>query len=157
MTTLLTLLLLLVFGIVVGWLVVVLLPFVGLPGVMVAGEPGKRSKLRLTVGVVVAAMCQSYFYLGYVAFLNGWTSARVDSESVSRYFIWAFAFLSSVLPIWVGASILKVHYRRKATGLADVTVEAANLTGLFAFVGFIVFTFASKATTPWNWLPYVGD
>ncbi len=157
MTTLLTLLLLLVFGIVVGWLVVVLLPFAGLPGVMVAGEPGKRSKLQLTVGVVVASIFQSYFYLGYVAFLIGWTSARVDSESLSRYFIWAFAFLSSILPIWVGTAIMKGHHKRKAMGLADVTVEAANLTGLFALVGFIVFTFASKATIPWNWLPYVGD
>lgn len=148
---------LLIFGVVFGWIVVALLPLVGLPGVLIAGQPGKRSKFRLTTGVGAAALCQTYFYLAYVAFIIGWTHAQIDRESISRYFVWVFAFLSSVLPIWIGAATMKVHHKNKSTGYADVTVEASYLTGVIAFIGFFVFSFVPKATSLWAWIPYVGE
>lgn len=157
MTTIYTLLLLLLFGIVIGWIVMILFPISGLLGILIGGEPGKRSKFRLTMGIIAASICQTYFYLGYVAFIIGWSSQRIDSATFSKYLIWVFVFLSSLLPIWFGAASFKAKHQSKATDYADVTVEASYLTGFLAFIGFFVFVFVSRATFLWTWIPYVGE
>lgn len=156
MTTVYTILLLVLIGIVLGFIVMVVLPLSGFLGEWVAGVPGNRSKLRLTIGVTVASIFQTYFYLSFVAFVISWTSYRLQPEQFSNYIVWTFAFASALLPLWFGSAMMRVQHKEKNTGLLSATAEATKLTCFLATIGFFVFVYTSGImSTLWSWVPYV--
>ncbi|WP_367772203.1 hypothetical protein AB3G33_01865 [Flavobacterium sp. WC2421] len=155
MNTILTIILLILFWVILTPLVIFLVPLSGVVGEMIGGEPVKRTKQRFYLGVFVATMGQCYFYLSYVAFVVSWTESRINSEGYVKYLIWFIAFLSCVIPIWVGATRFNIHHKSKNSGLANILVEASMLTGLFAFVAFFIFN-NDLMIGYWGWVPYVG-
>jgi len=94
-----TIFLLIVFGVLANFLFVFIGNIAGLPGALMAGSPGKRSKGRFVFGSFVCAIGQSFIYLAYTAFIVSWTAARVQRGA--GIFCWVVAFLSVIIPLWI--------------------------------------------------------
>jgi len=64
MKTILSIALLVALAVVANFLATTLLNVAALPGALLSGTPGKRSKIRFKLGSAIAALGQSYVYLG---------------------------------------------------------------------------------------------
>lgn len=154
MKTVFCIVLLIVFGIIANFLSVFILNIVGLPGALLAGFPGKRSKARFIFGSIVSALGQSYIYLAFTAFIVNWTMLAANREDVVGFLLYPFAFLAVLVPIWFALIRARVEAREQES--ANAQVEALHITLLVAFLGFFVFVFApSVIRFAWGWLPYV--
>ncbi len=155
MKTILCLGLLVAFGAILGGLVgVLVLNLAGVPGALLAGFPGKRSRRRFIFGSVVSAIGQSYVYLGFVAFVCNWTAGAANRPDVVGFPLWPVAFLAVMGPIWF--NLIRARVEAQEQGTANVQVEALHITVVVAFVGFLVFSFAPQLMAcHWGWVPYV--
>ena len=154
MKTIFCIVLLIVFGIIANFLSVIILNIAGLPGALLAGFPGKRSKARFIFGSIVSALGQSYVYLAFTAFVVNWTVLASNREDVVDFILYPFAFLVVMIPIWFALIRGRVEAREQKD--ANAQVEALHITLLVAFLGFFIFAFVpSVIKFAWGWLPYV--
>src|ERR1700730_1937772 len=159
MKTIISIVLLIVLGAVAQFLCGILLNIAGLPGALLAGTPGKRSKQQFKFGSIVAALGQSYVYLAYVAFIVNWTMKAARRDDVPLGFVlWPVALLAVVVPIWINWIRGRVEAKEvmQETGLANPQVEGLQYTVLATFVAFFLFAFVpSIMSAGWGWVPYV--
>jgi hypothetical protein len=154
MKTVFSIVLLIVFGAIASFLSVFLLNIVGLPGALLAGTPGKRSKGRFIFGSIVSALGQSYVYLAFIAFIVNWTMLAARREDVVGFLLWPFAFLVVLIPIWL--TLIRARGEAGEQESANPQVEALYLTVIAALLGFFAFAFAPIVIrVAWGWVPYV--
>jgi len=154
MKTIFSIVLLIVFGVIANFLSVFLLNVAGLPGALLAGTLGKRSKRRFIFGSIVSAIGQSYVYLTYTAFIVNWTKLAAGRDDVVGFLLWIFAFLAVIVPIWI--ALIRARVESQETEVASPQVEALHLTVIAALLGFFVFAFVpSVINAAWGWVPYV--
>ena len=160
MKTIFSIVLLIVFGAIAQFLCSILLNIAGLPGALLAGMPGKRSKAQFKLGSIVAALGQSYVYLAYVAFIVNWTMKASRRDDVPLGLVlWPVAFLAVVIPIWVNWIRGRVEAKEvmQQTGFANAQVEGLQYTVLVTFVAFFVFAFVpSIMSVAGGWVPYIN-
>ena len=156
MKTLFTVILLLVFAGVAGFVATFALNFAGLPGALLAGRPGERSVIRFRAGAVIAAIGQSYVYLAFVAFIVSWTLAAAARDDVIGFIVWPFAFVAVVWPVY--SNLIRARVEARESEHANPQVEAIHLTFFAALVGFFLFVFVPVAMEAlWGWVPFVAD
>ena len=155
MKTLFTIGVLVVLGIVANFVTVFVLNIAGLPGALLAGKPGKRSKARFIFGSVVSAIGQSFIYLAYTAFIVNWTMLAVSVQGVS-FIAWPIAFLAVILPLWM--NLIHARVEDKESEHASPQVEALYITFILVLIGFFVFAFAPRVMKIiYSWIPYIGS
>ena len=153
MKTASSIMLLIVFGAVAYFLSLYFLNIAGVPGALLAGSPGKRSKGRFICGYIVAALGQSYVYLVFTAFVVNWTRLAARRDDVVGFLLWPFAFLAVLIPIY--SSLIGARLEARKHEFANPQVEALHFTFLAALLGFFVFAFAPSVIRPaWGWLPF---
>ena len=153
-------LLLVVFGVVANFLAGFLLNIAGLPGALLAGTPGHRTKQRFKFGAAIAAVGHSYLYLAYVAFIVNWTmrAARRDDVPLS-FVLWPIAFFAVMIPIYVNWIRARVEAKEvlRETGFANPQVDGLQYSLVTTFIAFFVFAFAPNVMRlAWAWVPYVN-
>ena len=154
MKTLFTIGVLVVLGIVANFVTVFVLNIAGLPGALIVGKPGKRSKGQFIFGSVISAIGQSFIYLAHTAFIVNWTMLAVSLQGVS-FIAWPIAFLAVILPLWMNLIHARVEDRENEH--ASPQVEALHITLILVLIGFFVFAFAPKVMEIiYNWVPYIG-
>lgn len=156
MNTFITLLILLIPGIFIGWITIILLPIVGMIGEGIAGAPEKRSGIRFSLGVWIGALFQSYFYFSFMIMVISWTETRINPENWTKYIIWSVCFLVCLIPIFQGSVTSKSHHEAKQTGYYSAISESMRLCSHLSFIAFFVFLFNPKIMKLlWFWVPYV--
>ena len=154
MKTVFSLVALIIWGIIANFICVFVLNLAGLPGALLAGAPGKRSKKHFIFGSIISALCQSYVYLAYVAFVVNWTLLAVKRDGVIRFLLWSVAFLVIFCPIWL--NLIHARIEDKEAKHTNPQVEALHITVFLTLIGFFVFIFApSVMHFAWGWLPYM--
>jgi len=155
MKTIFSLVTLIIWGLIANFISVFVLNLAGLPGTLLAGAPGKRSKRRFIFGSIVSALCQSYAYLAYVAFVVNWTLLAAKREDVVGFLLWPVAFLAIFGPMW--SNLMHARIEDQEAKHANPQVEALYITTIVTLVGFFVFIFApSVMHFAWGWLPYMN-
>lgn len=155
MKTLFSVVILIVLGVIANFLAVFILNFAGLPGALLAGKPGKRSKGRFIFGSIFSAIGQSYVYLAYTAFIVNGTMLAISKQGVS-FIIWPIAFLAVVLPIWF--NLIRARVEAKEMEHANPQTEALHITVLLTLIGFFIFAFVPRVMEIiYNWVPYIGS
>lgn len=154
MKTLFSIVMLIVYGGIATFLSLFLLNIAGLPGALLAGRPGKRSKGRFIFGSIISALGQSYVYLAYIAFIVNWTMLAARRNDVVGFLLWPFAFLVVLIPIWV--TLIRARVEDQEQKSANPQVEALHLTVIVALIGFFVFAFVPMVMrVAWGWIPYI--
>lgn len=154
MKTIFTLGLLALFAIVANFLAVFVLNIAGLPGALLAGKPGARSKSQFMFGSVVSAIGQSFVYLAFTAFIVNWTMLAIGHQKVS-ILAWPFAFLAVLLPLWF--NLIRARLESRELGHANAQVEGLHITLLLTLLGFFAFAFfPSIMQSIYGWVPYVS-
>jgi len=155
MKTLFTIGVLIVLGIVANFVTVFSLNIAGLPGALLAGKPGKRSKAQFIFGSIISAIGQSFVYLAYTAFIVNWTMLAISLQGVS-FIAWPIAFLAVILPLWM--NLIHARVEDKESEHASPQVEALHITLILVLIGFFVFAFAPNIMKIiYNWIPYIGS
>jgi hypothetical protein len=153
-------LLLVVFGLVANFLAGFLLNIAGLPGALLAGTPGKRTKRRFKFGAAIAAVGHSYLYLAYTAFIVNWTMRAARRDDVPFAFVlWPIAIFAVMMPLYVNWIRARVEAKEvlRETGCANPQVDGLQYTLVTAFIAFFIFAFApSVMRLGWAWVPYVN-
>lgn len=146
---------LIVFGAATSFLATIALNIAGLPGAMLAGTPGQRTKQRFQFGAVIATLGQSYIYLAYTAFIVNWTAhASRRDDLVLGFLLWPVALLAVFIPIW--RNLIRGRVEAREYEFANPQVEALHHTLIIALLGFFVFAFfPNTICTAWGWVPYV--
>ena len=155
MKTLFSIIVLVILGIIIHFVAVFVLNLAGLPGALLAGKPGKRSKRQFIFGSIISAIGQSYVYLIYTAFVVNWTIIAISNQGVS-FILWPIAFLVVVLPLWFNL----IHARKEAKEMehASAQTEALHITFFLTLIGFFVFAFVPRIMEIiYNWIPYIGS
>lgn len=153
MKTLFSITVLVILGIIVNFIAVFVLNFAGLPGALLAGKPGKRSKGQFIFGSIISAIGQSFVYLAYTAFIVNWTILATSKQGVS-FIIWPIAFLVVVLPLWLNLTHARVE--AKEIEHASAQTEALHITFLLTLIGFFIFAFIPRVMEIiYNWVPYI--
>lgn len=153
MKTLFSITVLVILGIIVNFVTVFVLNFAGLPGALLAGKPGKRSKEQFIFGSIISAIGQSFVYLAYTAFIVNWTILATSKQGVS-FIIWSIAFLVVVLPLWLNLTHARVE--AKEMQHASAQTEALHITFLLTLIGFFIFAFIPRIMEIiYNWVPYI--
>jgi hypothetical protein len=135
MKTLFSIVVLIILGVIVNFVAVFVLNFAGLPGALLAGKPGKRSKRQFIFGSIISVIGQSFVYLAYTAFVVNWTMLVISKQDVS-FIIWPIAFLVVVLPLWF--NLIHARVEAKEMGHANAQTEALHITFLLTLIGFFV-------------------
>lgn len=156
MKTLFTIILLLVFAGVAGFVATFALNLAGIPGALLAGRPGERSVSRFRTGSIFSALGQSYVYLAFVAFIVSWTMAAAARDDVVGFIVWPFAFGAVVWPVY--SNLIRARVEARESEHANPQVEAIHLTFFAAVIGFFLFVFVPAAIKAlWGWVPFVAD
>lgn len=146
---------LVIWGFVANFFAVFILNIAGIPGALIAGQPGTRAKVQFIFGSIVSAIGQSYVYLAYTAFIVNWTAGAIAKQGVS-FIIWPVAFLAVMLPICGNLSDARTEAKTDGY-VTNAQIEALFLTVLLTLVGFFIFAFIPNVVeTIYNWVPYVG-
>lgn len=154
MKTIFSLVMLIVFGGIANFISVFVINLAGLPGALLGGVPGKRSKWHFVFGSIVSALGQSYVYLTYVAFVVNWTLLTSKREDVIGFLLWPVAFFAILGPMW--GNLIHARLEDKESKHANSQVEALHVTTIVTLIAFFVFTFApSVMRFAWGWLPYM--
>lgn len=152
-----TFILLIVFGLVLGYLTSVLLPFSGIVGTWISGNPGRRSSTRYHAGVLVSTLFQTYFYLCYITFMISWASYRITDYGILKYLVWLLVFVFTMGPIWLGSTHLRIKDKERNTGYAnDITDSITNTCAIVTIVFFIFVFFPNTMNSLWYWVPYAS-
>jgi len=153
MKTLFSITVLVILGIIVNFVAVFVLNFAGLPGALLAGKPGKRSKGQFIFGSIISAIGQSFVYLAYTAFIVNWTILATSKQGVS-FIIWPIAFLVVVLPL--GLNLVHARVEAKEMEHASAQTEALHITFLLTLIVFFIFAFIPRIMgIIYNWMPYI--
>ncbi len=156
MKTLFAIVVLAIFGIAAAFLSIYFLNLAGLPGALLAGKPGARSKARFVTGSLVAAAGQTYAYLAYAAFVVNWTLLAARRDDVVGWPLWPVAFLVVLVPLWMALGAARLEARESEH--ANPQVEALHLTLVLVLTGFFTFAFAPVVLRlGWGWVPYVQE
>jgi hypothetical protein len=154
MKTILSIAMLIVFGLIAYFLTSFLLNIAGLPGAFLAGKRGKSSKGRFIFGSIICALGQSYVYLAFIAFIVNSTIGAGRRNDVVGFLLWPFAFLAVFIPIvpTLGQATAEVRER----GHVNAQTEALPFTFIVAFISFFVFAFVPIVMkTAWGWVPII--
>ena len=155
MKTLFTIGLLVVFGMIANFLMVIVLNIAGIPGALLAGKPEKRSKSQFIAGSIVSAIGQSYVYLAYTAFIVSWTAKAAIRDDVTGFIVWPLAFLAVILPFWT--NLIRARLEAREMEHANAQTEALHLTFLVTLIGFFIFAFMPMVMEAlWGWVPYTS-
>ncbi|KKL46226.1 hypothetical protein LCGC14_2347680 [marine sediment metagenome] len=155
MKTIWSIFLLLVYGGVAGFLMVFVLNLAGLPGALLGGMPGKRSKQRFIFGSIVSALGQSYVNLAFVSFIVSWTHLAARRDDVVGFLVWPVAFLAVQVPTLTNLARARIEAREQEH--ASVQVEALHLTYLATLLAFPLFAFLPILMNGWAWVPMVSS
>lgn len=154
MKTLFSIVMLIIFGIVAKFLSVLILNIAGLPGALLAGKSGERSKGWFTFGSIVSFLGQSYVYLAFIAFVVNWTMITARRNDVVGFILWPFSFLAVLVPIWLTA--MRARTEAQEHKIANPQVEALLLTLVVSPIAFFIFAFLPVVVrTAWGWIPYL--
>jgi len=154
MTTLFSITILIIIGIVVNFIAVFILNIAGIPGALIAGKPGKRSKRQFISGSIISAIGQSYVYLAYTAFIVNWTMLVILKQGVS-FVIWPIAFLAVIVPLWI--NLIRARVEAEEMEYANAQTEALHITVFLTSIGFFIFVFIPKVMEIiYNWVPYIS-
>ena len=155
MKALFSIAILIIFGVGASFIAVFILNIAGVPGALIAGMPGKRSKGQFILGSVISAIGQSYAYHAYTAFVVNWTMLAISKQGVS-WLIWPVAFLAVVIPLWMNLIHATVEAREMKH--ANAQTEALHITVLLTLIGFLIFALIpGVAEILYGWVPYVGS
>lgn len=153
MKTLFLVVVLVVLGIVSGFVTVFILNITGLPGALMAGKPARRSRRQFMFGSIISAIGQSYVYLAYTAFTVNWTMLAVSKQGVS-FIVWPIAFLVVILPLFF--NLIHARVEAKEMEHASAQTEALHITFLSALIGFFIFAFVPRVMEIiYDWVPYI--
>jgi hypothetical protein len=153
--TLFSIAVLVIWGIITNFVAVFILNAVGIPGALIVGMPGKRSKSRFIFGSIISALGQSFVYLAYTAFVVNWTMLAISKQGVS-FVIWPIAFLAVILPLW--NNLIHARLEAKEMEHANAQTEALHITFLLTLFGFFIFAFIPRIMEIiYNWVPYIGS
>lgn len=155
MKTVFSMFLLVVYGGVAGFLMVFVLNIAGLPGALLAGMPGNRSKQRFIFGSIVSAIGQSYVNLAFVSFVVSWTRLAAQRDDVVGFLIWPVAFLAVAIPTLTNLTRARVEAREQEH--ASAQVEALHLTFLATLLAFPLFAFIPILMKAWAYVPMVSS
>jgi hypothetical protein len=140
-------------GIISGFIAVFVLNIGGLPGALMAGKPGRRSRRQFIFGSIISAIGQSYVYLAYTAFVVNWTMLAISKRGISS-FVWPIAFLAIVLPLFL--NLIRARVEAKEMEHASAQTEALHITFLSTLVGFFIFAFIPEVMEIlYDWIPYI--
>jgi hypothetical protein len=154
MKTLVSVALLVGFGIAAQFLSIFVVNLAGAPGALLGGSPSARSKSRFFVGSLVSALGQSYVYLAFVAFVVNWTRLASHRGDVVGFVLWPVSFLVCFVPIYM--CLIRGRVEASEQGHANAQVEALHITVGLTLVGFFVFAFVpSTIRFGWPWIPYL--
>lgn len=157
MATIYVILLLIVFATIATLIDLYILNIAGIPGALIAGKPGIRSKSQFIIGSVISSLGQSYINLAYTAFIVSWTMFKVDNGNVIKFVVWIFAFLAVIFPVWKTYIAANAEEKENETKHGNPQVEALALTALITFIGFFIFVFIPTIMSIfWSWVPYVS-
>lgn len=147
-----TIALLVVFAVIANFLFVFVLNVGGIPGALLAGTPGKRSKGRFVFGSIICSAGQSYLYLAYTAFIVSWTALRIRQGDSTL--CWIVAFLCVMAPLWM--NLIRARLEGNESTHANPQVEGLHITFIIVLIMFFVFVFFDGITTlTYGWIPYV--
>ena len=153
MKTLFSAAILILMGIISGYVGVFVLNIADLPGALMAGKPGRRSMRQFVFGSIISALGQSYVYLAYTAFTVNWTILAVSKQGVS-FFVWPIAFLAVIFPLFL--NLIRARVEAKEMEHASAQTEALHITFLSTLVGFFIFAFVPRVMEfVYNWVPYI--
>jgi hypothetical protein len=133
MGPLLTIILLIVFGIVAFYLSTYILNIAGLPGALLAKGSEKNDGLFL-FGSFISAIGQSFIYLAYISFI-----VRYALES-ANFFVWIFAFLSAMGPIIQNTNIAEREAKEDGY-YTNPQIKGLNISIVISLIAFFVFAF----------------
>lgn len=157
MATIYVILLLIVFATIATIVDLYILNIAGIPGALIAGKPGIRSKSQFIIGSIISSLGQSYINLAYTAFIVSWTMFKVDNGNVVKFIVWIFAFIAVISPIWKTYNSANREEKEKDTKYGNPQVEALILTALITLIGFFIFVFVPTIMSIfWSWVPYVS-
>ncbi len=152
--TIYSLLLLIIFGLIATVLSLLLLNLVGYPGTLLTGNSAQHSKMRSKFGTMISALIQTYLYLSYTAFIVGWTLIKTSQDDLIDIFIWLFAFMVVIIPVYV--ALIKAVVNLKDGRTANSQTKGLYITTVLTLTGFFFFVFFPDTMTwLWNWVPYV--
>jgi hypothetical protein len=155
MKTIFSIILLIVYGGVAGFLMDLVLNLAGVPGALLGGMPGKRSKQRFIFGSIVSAVGQSYMNLAFVSFMVSWTHLAAQRDDVVGFLVWPVAFLAVQIPTLSTLTQARIEAREQEH--ASAQVEALHLTFLVTLLAFPVFAFIPNLMKGWSWVPMVSS
>lgn len=158
MKTILSMLLLLIYGVIGTFLMFGATNFLGLPGVLVACGSGLskiRSGKRYVIGAIVSAIGQSYANLAFVSFMVSWTHIASDREDVVGFLIWPIAFLAVMLPTLANLTITNSNASRRE--YADPQGNAYVITFFVTLLAFPLFAILPVLMKAWEYIPMVSS
>jgi hypothetical protein len=155
MKTIFSILLLVVYGVITGFLMVFVLNLAGLPGAMLAGKPGNRSRQRFIFGSIVSACGQCYINLAFVSFIISWTHITARRDDVIGFLIWLVAFLAVQLPTFI--NLIRARVEAQELEHASAQVEALHITFIVTLLAFPLFVFIPTLMKGWAWVPMVSS
>ncbi len=155
MQTILTIFFLILLSAAMSSLGLFILNVAGLPGALVAGKPGVRSKAQLSIGIIISAIGQSYVYLSYISFIISWTTYKISKGIGIKPIIWLFAFLAAYLPILKLRTSARIEDNQTGSYYRNPQVEALDITAYIALFAFFVFVFLPNIMNFfWSWVFY---
>lgn len=158
MSTLSTLLYLILFGFLWGFLSVFIVNIAGLPGALVAGKPGIRSKVKFRSGSIIASLGQTYIYLAYASFVISWSAIQINGGNANKYLVWIMTFLVIVIPVWKDFIRARIEDKQNNSSYSNPQVEGLHLTVPLVLLGFFTLAFAPiLMKLLWGWVPYVTN
>ena len=154
MSTVITIIVLISFGGIASFGGKYILHIVSLPGVLLSGKESNKSKFRNSIGVLFSVLGQLLISLTYVAFIIAWTKYRMEYSGVIRFFIWALAFLSAVLPIFRIHSDARAQEWESNTHEKNPHLVVLSITEGCVLISFFLFAFKPEIVSfLFSWLP----
>lgn len=152
MGTLFAVLVLIILATVINFLQGFILNIAGLPGALLAGMPGKRSKMQFRLGTLISAIGQAYVYFAYIAFVVSWTRNTTRRDDIISFIIWGAAFIACILPLW--KYLIAARIEAKESEFSNAQTEALHLVFILAFIAFFAFALLpATIETAWSWVP----
>lgn len=155
MKTLFSIVLLVIYGGVGGFLVLVASNIAGLPGVLIANIPGRRTKQCFILGTAIAAIGQSYVNLAFVSLMVSWTHLAAQRDDVLGLLVWPIAFLAVQC-----ATFKNFFMAAKEAGQQKIELHAPSIALYINFfvtlVAFPLFAFVPALMKAWAYFPMVS-
>lgn len=155
MQTIFSMFLLVIYGGIAGFLMLIVLNIAGLPGALLAGVPGKRSKLRFIFGSIISAISQSYVNFAIVAFMVSWTHLAAQRSDVIGFLVWPVAFFAVAVPTLT--NLIRARTEARELWFLSAQVVALHFTALATLLTFPLFAFVPILMKAWIYVPLVSS